>query len=338
MADLAALAKISPASVSSYESAVRAPSPTTASRLAEALQYPLAFFYLPDIDLVEAEAVSFRALARIPAKKRDMVTGAIAHAQSVDRWITERYERPDVDVPDLSGVAPVEAAATVRSAWGLADGPLPSVIGLLESKGVRVYSLGTSSAPWDLDEVFGISMWRDGIPFIFINLNVTVERVRFSLLHELGHLVLHRADDPDTTRTEKQANTFAGHFGIPSSFLTAEFTPFDSFPDILESKKRIRASAMSYVYRLNEDGLIDEWRYRELCVRLRRDYGKDEPEPMVEKESSSLLRQVIDDLRPEGGGSYLAKELAIPESEIDDLFFGHVLTSVDGGMPRLTIV
>lgn len=340
-ADLAAATGLSPNSISSYESSKRTPTDENVEKLAQATRFPISFFFGPDPDLVEAEAVSFRALARMAAKKRDIVTSSAAiAAEVVDAWITEHYERPEVRVPDLSDLSPDLAAEVLRAEWGLGVEPIGSVIQMMEERGVRVYSLAASDTEYDLDDVFGLSMWFDGTPFVFVNMAMTAERVRFSLLHELGHLVLHRNESTDTRVAEKEANTFAGHLQIPTSVLKAEARSWDSFEDILERKERWGAAAIAYVYRMHEADIIGEWRYRELCVRLRRDYGKSEPRPIAHSESSELLRQVFDDLREEGGRRYLADDVDVPVDVLDDLVFMHILTAQDGGggRPDLRIV
>lgn len=329
-ADLAAASGLSPHSISAYENGKRTPTVDNALRLADAMWYPLDFFYSDEVELITPDAVSFRALARMPARTRDTVTASAALAVMLDQWITERYNRPEVDVPDLSSLNPVAAAEALRAEWGLGSDPIPHVIQLLESRGVRVFSLASKGGGRSLEEVFGLSMRWHGTPFVFVNMQVTVERARFSLLHELGHLVLHRADETDSRVAEKEANMFAGYMAVPASRVCAEASFFDSFGDIINAKRKWRTSAMSYLYRMHEEGILDEWRYRELCVRFRRDYGTTEPNPTEEYESSRLLRQVFDDLRAEGGREVVASALDIPLSELDDLIFRHTLTPIVG--------
>ena len=330
--DLAAASGLSPNSISSYEKGKRSPAEQSAARLADATRFPLRFFFATEAELVAPEAVSFRALSKMAARKRDIVTATAALATQLDAWITARYTRPDVHVPDLSGLGPAGAAEALRAEWGLGSEPIHHVVHLLESRGVRVYSLAVTASGLNLDEVFGLSMWWNGLPFVFVNMEVTAERARSSLLHELGHLTLHRDEKTDSSLAETEANTFAGHMSVPSSRIRAEANRYDSFEDIVAAKKGWRTSALLYVYRMHEEDVLDEWRYRELCVRLRRDYGKNEPDPMSEYESSRLLRQVFDDLRADGGRELVANELQIPLSVLDDIVFMHTLTPTSGGL------
>ncbi|NVZ67186.1 ImmA/IrrE family metallo-endopeptidase, partial [Pseudomonas gingeri] len=105
--------------------------------------------------------------------------GAIAFR--VNHWIEERFNLPSAGLPDLSDLGPEEAAATLRRVWGLGNAPIPNMIHLLESKGIRVFSLAEETR-----EVDAFCTWYEGKPFIFLNTIKSAERSRFDAAHELG--------------------------------------------------------------------------------------------------------------------------------------------------------
>lgn len=75
----------------------------------------------------------------------------------------------------------------VRAHWRIGELPIGNLIHLLESKGVRVYSLAEQGKSLD-----AFSLWHQNIPFVFLKTNKTAEHSRMDAAHELGHLVLHR--------------------------------------------------------------------------------------------------------------------------------------------------
>ncbi len=112
---------------------------------------------------------------------------------------------------------------------------------LLESRGVRVFSLAENCA-----EVDAYSVWRGPRPFVFLNVGKSGERRRFDAAHELAHLVLHRHAAPNGTEAEKDAHAFASAFLMPSASMKAIGRVVPNLGFIIEQKKRwiVSASAM----------------------------------------------------------------------------------------------
>ena len=324
--ELAAAARLSANSLSSYENSKTTPTEETVGRLAEATRFPQPFFYRAEAPLVRPEVVSFRSLARVPAAQRDRVRASTTLAIELDAWIDERFHRPRPSLPDLSGMGPVEAAEAIRSEWGLGPGTIHNLVNVAEAMGIRVYSLDTEH----LGAIDGLSMWSVWTPFVFLATGSTTERIRHSLAHEIAHLVLHRDGGPTGQAAEREANSFAGNLLLPRSGLLAEARRYQSFHEIIEAKQRWRVSALAYVYRMNQEKLLDDWRYKELCIRLRREYGTQEPEPTDQPERSQVLRKVFSQLQADGGHSRVAAELNVSLADLDSLIFGFALVSLDG--------
>jgi hypothetical protein len=78
--------------------------------------------------------------------------------------------------------------------------------------------------------------------------------------------------------------------------------------------------------------LTTDWQYRALCVQIAKNgYRSQEPEEAT-RESSQVLAMVLAALHQDGvGRNQLAKTLAINSAELDQLLFGLVMTSIEGG-------
>ena len=81
------------------------------------------------------------------------------------------------------------------------------MISLLESKGIRTFSLSDEA-----QEVDACCQWINDRPFIFLNISKSSERCRFDAAHELGHLVMHRHGIIEGRQMEQEANAFASAF------------------------------------------------------------------------------------------------------------------------------
>jgi Zn-dependent peptidase ImmA (M78 family) len=204
---------------------------------------------------------------------------------------------------------------------------LPNLVHLLESRGIRVYSLVHQGADFD-----AFSVWYGGIPFVFLNTTVTTERSRMDAGHELGHLVLHAHTGGGATKTENdEASAFASAFLMPAAQFLATAPQRVSLATVLEAKLRWGVSALAYVRRLHVLGRISDWHYKSLCIDIKTKYRNTEPGKSLAKESSKVLAWVFSS--PDSGVSRrdAARHLRIPMSDLDEMTFGLTLTPMAGG-------
>lgn len=132
--------------------------------------------------------------------------------------LTIHFENPIAFVSVSTEEDAMHAAELLREHWHCGDGPIPSILRLLERKGIKIID---TLLP---DGVWGMSTWADNVhPLIVIDNakgRTTVERLRFTVAHELGHLLLNLSDS--VQEIERMCNTFAGTFLMPRSTLTEE--------------------------------------------------------------------------------------------------------------------
>jgi Zn-dependent peptidase ImmA (M78 family) len=324
---LAKAARLSARVVTMYEAGETAPSAETLDVLAGILRFPPAFFSGPDIEEPSADGASFRALAAMTAGQRDMALSAGALAIELGRWIDARFELPAPDVPVMRGFEPEAAAQALRAQWGLGERTIKNMVHLVESHGVRVFSL-----PRDSASVNAFSVWHREAPFIFLTTDKSGERGRFDAAHELAHLVLHRHGGPGSRTAELEADRFASAFLMPRSSVLAAAPRSATLAALIQLKKRWGVSLAALVHRLRSLEMLSEWQYRSLCIDLaQRGYRREEPEGLP-RESSQVLAKVLASLRQENiGRGTIARELLIETSELDALIFGLVLGVVTGG-------
>ena len=314
--------------VSGYEAGEYLPSRDVLARLASTLEFPKAFFEGDDLDVPQVDAASFRAMSRMTAAKRDMALGEGALALMFNSWLEQRFELPPADIPDLSKEpSPEVAAITLRTHWMRGEQPIKNMIHLLESKGVRVFSLAIDSRNVD-----AFSMWKDKTPFVFLNTYKSAEHSRYDAAHELGHLVLHR-HAPHGREAEKQANEFAAAFLMPLASVLAHARRFPTFDMLVKQKKIWNISVAALAYRLHSLQMLSDWQYRSLCIEISKRGRGREPDPSP-SETSQMLAKALDQLRSDGiTRAQIANDLCITVAELDQLMFGLVMTAMKGGRP-----
>jgi len=317
-------------SVSAYESGEYPPSEDTLHKIHSVLNFPIDFFFGDDLEQPRPDVASFRALSKMKASQRDMALGQGAIALHLNQWLEKRFELPQSQLPDLSRERSPEAAAdSLRRYWGIGELAIRNMIHLLEAKGVRVFSLAI-----DAREVDAFSMWKDTTPFIFLNSNKSSEHSRFDAAHELGHLVLHRHAAPQGREAEKEADMFASAFLMPRSSVIANAPRFATLPDLIRTKRIWITSVAALNYRLHSVGMISDWHYRTLCIQIAKNGRANEPNE-APRETSQILPKIFAALYREGvTRSDVARALAVPQSELEQLMFGLALAGIDGGRPQ----
>jgi len=323
---------ISLRSLNYYESKVKgiAPSDEHLSILADKLQFPVEFFFGPDIEPLDCDAASFRALTKMTASQRESALAAGTLAKSLYDWIETRFELPTPDLPSLRGFEPEAAAHVLRTEWGLGERPIPNTVHLLESRGVRVFSL-----PVDSRSVDAFSLWhKKETPFVFLNTKKSAEHARFDAAHELGHLTMHTHGVPRSSRkreVETEADRFAGALLMPRGDVYGHVPPPSTITInvIHRLKKRWGVSAFALAYRLHKLEIITDWQYRSFCVQLSRTgYKSGEPDGSP-RDTSQLLEKVFSALRSEGvTRGVIARDLSLPLAEIDSYLVRLVIASV----------
>jgi len=314
---------VTPNTILRYESGEIIPGEDVLDRLAVSLDFPKAFFFGEDADEPRRDNASFRGMASKSGKIMDAALASGALAFLLDDWFSNKYDRPEPNVPDLRHQQPETAAIMLRQHWRLGDKPIENMIHLLETNGVRVFSLAENTK-----EVDAFSLWRDDIPYVFLNRFKSSERSRFDAAHELAHLCLHKHGGASTdyvgSNIERDANAFAGAFLMPGNDVMAICPPqIYGVDQLINYKKRWRVSISALNYRLHELGLLRESRYNSNYVEMsRRGWLKNEPRE-IPRERSHVWQEAIPDLARQGvTKARIAADISVPPQEIEALLFG----------------
>lgn len=319
---------IDPRSLNRIELGDTLPRPDTIDALARELEFPRSFFDLPDPPEILTDAVSFRALSKMTAARRDAALSAASIATEFSHIIDANFNVPIPNVPVLRGVSSPELAADqLRALWGLGEKPIRNVVHLLESHGARVFSLAE-----DCRTVDAFSFRQDDVPFVFLNTRKSAERSRFDACHELAHLVLHGHGEQGTSggrEAEKEADRFAAAFLMPKPSVLANIPPIITLDRLVSMKKTWNVSVGALIQRLHSVGVLTEWKHRKLWMEAAsRGYRASEPDAS-EWESSQVLAKVLSTFFAEGvSRGDLAKQLHIPVAEFDAFVFGLTMTGV----------
>ncbi|MGF0319179.1 helix-turn-helix domain-containing protein [Nocardia fluminea] len=343
---LAAAIEVSAKTVQRWENGSEEPSRERRAELARVLRVLPEFFGMAEMDLLEIEAVSFRALTKMTARERDRARAAGRQGVAIMDWIEQRFTLPANDVPPLTDRDPEVAAEMLRAAWGLGPGPIRHLLATMELHGVRIMSIAS-----DFRDVDAFSFYRRDTPFVFLDTSKTAERLRFDAAHELGHLCIHCAHAvPHGREAEAAANQFASALLMPRNDVLAVGLRNPSVAQIIRAKARWNVSATALANRLHALGLMTDWTYRAALVELsKRGFRSAEPGSALVHESSQVLGKVLAGLRGQGMTVRdIAKEFGLTPQGVTEYLFGLTMTQHEGNgsrtvadgspRPRLTVV
>lgn len=317
---LAKAAGVTQALISKLESGMT-PDPTdeTIEALANALRVPVALLECAERPHGMPQ-FHYRKRARLGRKALDKIEAQI----NIRRIHTERLLRsydieaddfPVIDLENLGWTAQ-EAAQHIRGLWMLPRGPIDNLTEAIERAGAVVIQIDYGTRLLD-----ALSFRLPGLPpLIFMNSSVPGDRYRFTLAHELAHLILHNAPETDENM-EEQADQFAAELLTPAK----EIRPYLSSPS-LGSLARIKpywkVSIKALIVRCERLKLITPNQYTGLNVNYSKaGYSKGEPFP-IPVESPSILSSALNHHLADLGYSIneLAQLLLMEPSEFEEMY------------------
>ena len=202
-------------------------------------------------------------------------------------WLDGQHHLPPVRLPRLRHDDSIETAAqVVRAEADLsATQPVPRLLPLIERRGgvvvMRSRQLQTETDSWAAEgdftieapergeRHFGASAWTGSFserPVIVMRSIKSWERIRWTLAHELGHLVLHHETLP--IEAEMQASRFASEFLAPASALRKELTKHVTLIELVNVKLKYGISLGALIRHLDYSGLVSEVRAQALRDQL----------------------------------------------------------------------
>lgn len=197
-------------------------------------------FFLEEgaVDEAQVHSPQFRTLSN---QKPELSAKLKALIERVEKqrevYLSLREDLDDADRPRFS--PPVlpdgdlrEAARVARQWLNLNDqNNFDSYREALESRGVLVFRSNGYNGKWQIakeNPIIGFSLYDAACPVIVVKKQDGEVRQSFTLMHELGHLLLHKASSIDDEHDlqshrgrESEANTFAGYLLVPDAFLTS---------------------------------------------------------------------------------------------------------------------
>lgn len=325
--ELGAALGLSHAAIKKYEDGVTMPTSDVLIKLARTLNVRTEYFFRPEN--IALEGVEYRKRSSLPQKRLDAITHEIL--DQIERRLelenlfpsppVKAFSIPDGLIAQISDLDAIEDLVNqVRDAWDLGLDPIPDLIDVLETQGIRVFMIDG-----DADNKFdGLAAHVGKMPIVVVGRNWPGDRQRFTLAHELGHLLLE-GRLTEGLNEEKACDRFAGAFLFPKQSVIQELGAHRNAIEIKELgllKEEFGLSMAGILYRALNLGIISQ-AYRDSQSKFfgMKGWNRKEPGLMYPSEKAHIFEQLIFHALAEDyiGESKAAELLNLPLSQFRKL-------------------
>lgn len=272
--------------ISKYENNRSIPGTDVFSVLAKGLDVNVDYFFQPYTVNVQLSKPVYRkrpvmkmsTLNSIQDQVRDKLEKYIEVEELFPDNDLNKFTIPDIKIRTIKKTKDTETFAQhLRDKWNLGTDPIMSMTHVLENNGVKVVMVETN------ESIDGLSCWANKhIPVIVVNKSFPTDRIRFSIAHELGHLLMNVKN---ANHMEKAANRFAGAFLVPDDVAKSELGDKRKrlqSRELVLIREKYGMSVQAWIHRARELAIISD-RYAASLFRYLRKinlYDKEMGNPL----------------------------------------------------------
>ena len=216
--ELASLIGVSPMAVTYYESGKRRPELAIIKAMAKALDVKTADFLNSRNENLTFSHEEFRKGSKLSASQQEYIR------EDVEEYLGRFFTVVDIlggeVLPNPPGVHqillagnPEEDSQKMRAYLGLAAfGPVGNLVQVLENRGILAYACDIGTPAFS-----GMNGLVNERPYIVFNKNMSTERIRSTLAHEMAHFIFAWPEHMDKKEIENLATAISGAFLFPEA-------------------------------------------------------------------------------------------------------------------------
>ncbi len=285
--------------IKKYEHNVSMPGSSKLISLAQALDTRVEYFFRPNH--CQLNDLEYRKRNRTTQKTINNIKENVM--DQAERWFELKNLWPNAPIreflippilpKEINSLEQVEEIAdTIRQEWSLGLNPIPHVISMLETQGILVIITNAGSQK-DFD---GLQTKINSQPIIVCIDYNDGARQRFTLAHELGHLLLQNRIGEDMDE-EKVCNRFAGALLIPSSSVQEYFGKKRhkiEFQELFHLKHTFGISMLACLRRAADLSIISHTTYTHMMIEFgKRGWRSCEPDKSYPKEETNVFHRLV---------------------------------------------
>ena len=273
--EAASLLNISQGKLSKAEQGIQSLDENILQEIAEVYDFPQSFFYLEN-DYSPDGHLYFRRKLGITGKELASFLSKIRILKKIMDTLFASIEMPSFSLKsyDPRIFTPEEIAQKTRFSMQIYKGRVPNLATILEAYGIILFPFNFGT-----EKIDGLSViTAQSHKIIFFNSSMSEDRKRFSLAHELGHLIMHFDFVPKFEETvENEANRFASEFLLPTEEVIDDLR-FLNFEKLGMLKRKWHVSMKAILQKAKNINIIDDKSYRNFQINFsKKGFNKTEP-------------------------------------------------------------
>lgn len=291
------LGELTKQAISNYETGKRQPDSKTLLRFAKVLGVRPEYFLRKDE--IEFGAFEYRKKAKMGERSKEII-------EERARYVAERY----LDIEELlefrngwknplkgleikAGNDVEKAALELRKQWRLGTDAIIKLIETLETYGIMIISVEAD------DNFDGLTNFANGKPIIIYNGRIKDNvRIRFTIAHELAHILLDLSLIETTKEKEILCHRFAGSLLLPEEKIYQELGGKHrskiAIKELISIKEEYGISIQAIAKRLHYIGMITDSSYKYFNIMVNKNKWKvDEPGEFKIDEEPERFRNLV---------------------------------------------
>jgi Zn-dependent peptidase ImmA (M78 family)/DNA-binding XRE family transcriptional regulator len=226
------------------------------------LNYPKDFFF-ESADMFPPGVNFYRKHKTLPKRDLHRIAAQVdiqrIHIQKLLRS-ADITSKNIIELDKEQYETPEEAARLIRENWQIPQGSIDDLVFHIERAGIIVVYRDFGSYKFS-----AVSKYTEEMHYIiFVNKSMSPDRIRFTLAHELGHIVMHTISSPEN---EEEANDFASEFLMPKRDIIQNLAELN-LKKLARLKRYWKVSMASLIERAFKLKIITERQRRYLWMKM----------------------------------------------------------------------
>ena len=289
--------QISKQAIHKYEQEKAVPSSAVLIRLAAALDVKPEYFFRP-IE-VKLEKINFRRKSRLLVGEQKAIEETAR--DQLERYLLledvfppDELQRPEFKPLPITINKPEDAelaAVKVREQWNLGVDPIENMTELLEERGIKVVEV---EAGEQFDGLSGLVDGKHAV--IVIQRDWPGERQRFTMAHELGHLILKISPVCLAKERERCCHRFAAALLVPRTAALLELGQKRrnlDFRELVLLKEKYGLSIQAWVYRAFDLDIISHSLFTRIFKEMSRLHLRKQEPCRLDAEKPTRFKRLL---------------------------------------------
>lgn len=313
--ELAEELNVSQSTIAYIEGGYLQPAEELLQKICNVTLFPQPFFERMEVTEFPYGSLLYRSRASLDSSEKTQANRYGQLMFEIADQLSRRLESPHFSLPK-GKVDAITCAGITRSNLGyVPDEPIDDLIYDLEKKGVLIFN-----SPISHSKIDAFSTWAgyENKKPVIVLINAedrTAYRTRFTVAHELAHLMLHATLFGDIHEFEREADVFAAELLLPAETMAGLVVGPLSLLRAIKIMEKWKVSIQAVIKRAHELHLITDSNYKSLYVQVSQQKKKiQEIENKVPKEKPRCLRAMAEATFYPKKINYqqLAKDVSLP--------------------------